>query len=310
LRYQQATVGQLILSPRSPRETFSTADRRLLDELARQAGLAAYNVSLATELLSLNQALQRSRERLVTIQAEERRRLSRDLHDGLGPMLAGLHLHVNAARGLLRRDTGGADEMLGEIQSHLANAMTDVRRLVYELRPPLLDALGLVAAIRHAAEDFALGDDQLIADDSVRITIKEPESLPPLPAAVEVAAYRIALEAITNVVRHARARLCVVQVAVCHQSDVQHTLSPRNAVFDLMPTRLDDGARRVLCISIFDDGIGLEHDSSQKTGIGLASMRERAAELGGICVIEPGETGGTHVTAFLPIAEVQEEVLR
>jgi signal transduction histidine kinase len=304
LTYQQATVGQLILAPRSPHESFSPADRRLLDDLARQAGLAAYNVSLAAELMNLTLDLQRSRERLVTIREEERRRLSRDLHDGLGPVLAGLHLNVNAARGLLWRDADCADQVLGEMQSHLANAMTDVGRLVYELRPPLLDALGLVAAIRHFAEDLVMGEGQLIAaDDRVRITIKGPESLPPLPAAVEVAAYRIALEAMTNVVRHARARSCVVQLTVHRQSDVQPTLSRLSVAFGLLPSRFDAADRYVLCVDVVDDGIGFAPETLGHAGIGLASMRERAAELGGVCVIGPNKTGGTHVTAYLPIAD-------
>jgi signal transduction histidine kinase len=304
LTYQQATVGQLILAPRSPHESFSPADRRLLDDLARQAGLAAYNVSLAAELMNLTLDLQRSRERLVTIREEERRRLSRDLHDGLGPVLAGLHLNVNAARGLLRRDTDCADQVLGEVQSHLANAMTDVRRLVYELRPPLLDALGLVAAIRHFAEDLVMGEGPLTAaDDRVRITLKGPESLPPLPAAVEVAAYRIALEAITNVVRHAHARSCLVQLAVHRQSDVQPTLSRLSAASGLLPSRFDAADRCVLCVDVVDNGIGFAPETLGHAGIGLASMRERAAELGGVCMIEPDETGGTRVTAYLPMAD-------
>ena len=233
--------------------------RRLLDDLARQAGIAVHAVGLHAEL-------QRARARLVAAREEERRRLRRDLHDGLGPALAAQTLKVGAARSLLRRDPDAADARLAELEGDLADALADVRRLVYNLRPPALDELGLAAAIRQAASDYAGGP------DGTRIWVDAPERLPPLPAAVEVAAYRIVQEALTNVVRHARARECLVTL------------------------RLATGA---LEVEVVDDGAGLP--APHRSGVGLSSMQERAAELGGSCSIAAQPAGGTRVLARLPL---------
>ncbi len=263
LVYQNETVGQLLVAPRAPGETFSPADRRLLDDLARQAGVAIHAVRLTTDLQRLTTDLQRSRERLVTAREEERRRLRRDLHDGLGPALANLTLQIEAARDLLPHNTAQADALLVDLTAQAQAAIADIRRLVYDLRPPALDELGLVSALREQAAQYA--------HTGVQITVDAPESLPPLPAAVEVAAYRIAQEALTNVVRHAHARNCAVQLA------------------------LDEA----LCLEIRDDGCGLP--AAHPMGVGLSSMRERAAELGGQCVIEAAPDRGTRVRARLPL---------
>lgn len=161
----------------------------VLDDLARQVGIAAHAVRLTADL-------QQSRERLVTAREEERRRLRRDLHDGLGPALASITLKLDAARNLLTRDPFAADALLVDLKKQTQGAVADIRRLVYELRPPSLDELGLVSALREQAEQYT--------DDGLNITIDAPEPLPALAAAVEVATYRIVQEAMTNVVRHAR----------------------------------------------------------------------------------------------------------
>src|SRR5439155_16108752 len=118
LVYQRETVGELVLAPRAPGEAFSAADRRLLEDLARQAGVAARAVRLTTDL-------RRSRERLVTAREEERRRLRRDLHDGLGPALAGLTIELDAARNLLTRDPAAAGALLPELKSRAQAAIAD-----------------------------------------------------------------------------------------------------------------------------------------------------------------------------------------
>src|SRR5215210_9149788 len=132
LTYQGEPVGELLLGPRGPNETFGSADRRLLEGLARQAGVAAYAVRLTTDL-------QRSRERLVAAREEERRRLRRDLHDGLGAQLAGLNVQAGTIRRLIPRDPIAADELVVELRAQLRGAIADIRRLVYDLRPPALD---------------------------------------------------------------------------------------------------------------------------------------------------------------------------
>ncbi|HLY31894.1 MAG TPA: GAF domain-containing sensor histidine kinase [Ktedonobacterales bacterium] len=260
LSYQTEPVGQLALGPRQRGESFSPADKRLLDDLARQIGIAVHAVRLTADL-------QRSRERLVTTREEERRRLRRDLHDGLGPTLGGLTLKVGAIRNLLPRDQATADALLAELGAEIEGAVGDIRRLVYDLRPPSLDELGLVGAIRARATQYGL-------TGGLAVVVEAPEHLPPLPAAVEVAAYRIILEAIANVARHAQATTCRVRL---HVSDTREALE----------------------IEVCDDGGGLP--TERHTGVGLFSMRERAAELGGSCVIESSPAGGVRVLARLPL---------
>lgn len=264
LDYGEERVGELRLAPRAPGEAFSLADRRLLAEIARQAGVAIHAARLGEEAVRLNRELQGSRERLVAAREEERRRLRRDLHDGLGPQLAGFTLRLDVAQNLLSRDPEGAGRILADLSARTQEVMADIRRLVYALRPPALDERGLVGALRQHAEAHPPG--------ALRIAVVAPDDLPALPAAVEVAAFRIAQEAITNVVRHANATICTVTLA-----------------------RADDA----LTVTIADDGVGLP--AERRAGVGLHSMRERAAEIGGWCVVEPGERKGTVVRAWLPV---------
>jgi signal transduction histidine kinase len=265
LAYQAGEVGRLVLAPRSLGEEFTASDRRLLEDIARQAGVAVHAVRLTDDL-------RRSRERLVAAREEERRRLRRDLHDGLGPQLAAQTLKVGSARSLYPRDPAAADTLLAGLEADMEAALADVRRLVYNLRPPTLDELGLAGAIREAAAQYRTARSQANAPD-LRISVDAPERLGHLPAAVEVAAYRIAQEALTNVVRHASAGSCLVRLSL-------------------------DGA---LKLEITDDGIGIPPD--HPAGVGLASMRERAIELGGKCEILLPPAGGTSVLARLPLPE-------
>jgi signal transduction histidine kinase len=259
LSHQGEPVGELLLAPRAPGDIFTPAERRLLDDLARQAGIAVHAVRLTTDL-------QRSRERLVTAREEERRRLRRDLHDGLGPQLASLTLKLETARNRLTDDSL-ADSLLADLAKRTQDATADIRRLVYGLRPPTLDELGLVSALREAATQYSQQ-----GFNGVHITIDAPENLPPLPAAVEVAVYRITQEALTNVVRHAEARICNVRITLDEQTGW-------------------------LCLEVQDDGRGLS--STRRAGVGLNSMRERAEELGGMWTIESLATGGTRILVRL-----------
>lgn len=170
LVYQREEIGRLVLSPRALGEGFSDSDRRSLEDLARQAEVAVHAVRLTADL-------QRSRERLVATREEERRRLRRDLHDGLGAQLAGLNVQAGTLRRLIPRDPAAADELAVELRGELRAAIADIRRLVYDLRPPALDDLGLLAAlrqpaVRHDSEDGPLS-----------VLVEAPEDLPRLPAA-------------------------------------------------------------------------------------------------------------------------------
>jgi signal transduction histidine kinase len=147
LVYQREEIGRLVIAPRAPGEEFSAADRSLLEDLARQAEVAVHAVRLTTDL-------QHSRERLVATREEERRRLRRDLHDGLGAQLAGLNVQAGTLRRLIPHDPDAADELVVELREELRSAITDIRRLVYDLRPPALDDLGLVEALSQLAERY------------------------------------------------------------------------------------------------------------------------------------------------------------
>ena len=261
LVYRSEPVGELRLAPRVGEESFSAADRRLLELLARQAGAAAHAVRLTSDL-------QRVRERLVGAREEERRRLRRDLHDGLGPQLSSQTLTIDAVRSLMRRDPDSAEALLLDLKTQAQDAISDIRRLVYELRPPALDDLGLVGALRASAAQCG--------QNGLAVSIDVQGHLPPLPAAVEVAAYRIVREAITNVVRHAKARTCSVSLTT-------------------------DGDEDTLRLEVRDDGRGIV-EGSRGTGVGLISMRERAEELGGDFAVDALPGGGTIVRAGLPLA--------
>ena len=256
LTHAGENVGTLLIGARAHGEALADADRRLLEDFARRASAAASAVALSIEV-------QRSRERLVTAREEERRRLSGDLHDGLGPTLAGAVLTIDAARRLLASDPKAADALLDRAAASIEGTVADVRRLVYGLRPPALDQLGLTGALRqHAA---ALTDAELACD------VAAPDPLPPLPAAVESAAFRIAQEALTNVARHAHAR----------HADVALTVG------------------ETLRLEVADDGCGVAPD--RHVGVGLTSMRERATELGGSFELAARPGGGTLLRVELPL---------
>jgi signal transduction histidine kinase len=260
LSYQTERVGELILAPRAPGESFSAEDMKLINLIAQQAGIAAHTVRL-------NNELQHSREKLVTAQEEERRRLRRDLHDGVGPTLASLSQRIDTAADLVNRNPEASVELLKELKGQVKNTVAEIRRLVYALRPPVLDEFGLVSAIReHVA--------QYTGPKGLQSTFDVTEPMPPLPAAVEVAAYRIVLEAFTNMINHADATTCHIKV------------------------KAEDNA---LLIEVTDNGKGLSVNA--RAGVGITSIRERAAELSGECLIENIPTGGMRVRARLPIGK-------
>jgi signal transduction histidine kinase len=260
-------IGLLILAPRAPGAPFSAADQRLLDDLIIQASATVHRVRLMADLQRMAANLQQSREQLVSAREEERRRLRRDLHDGIGPTLAGIAQQLDTARRLAARDPAAAEALLIDLKAQVKTSITDIRRLVYALRPPVLDELGLVSALREHAAPFNEAD-------GMHVMIAAPADLPPLPAAVEVAAYRIAVEALTNATRHANARICTVRIALKSSG--------------------------VLRLEIADDGCGLP--AHTHAGVGITAMHERAAEVGGTLRIMARAEGGTCVHVRLPLA--------
>jgi signal transduction histidine kinase len=265
--YRDEPVGRLVLQPAA---ALSDRDQRLLGDMVRQAAAAARATALSAELL-------RSREQLVHAREEERRRLRRDLHDGLGPHLGAVTLRIETARNLAAVEPDQADALLQAATRDVASILADVRRVVHDLRPPALDELGLLGAIRQQTSRFAG------TANGLDIQVTGDDALADLPAAVEVAAYRIVVEAITNVVRHARATRCTVRLS----------LAP-------LPTALcGANGPAGLRIEVQDDGTGIAPDLP--AGVGLVSQRERAAELGGTCEVTCAPDGGTTVRAVLPI---------
>ena len=244
-------VGVLAWSGRNLRPS----ERTLITDLAGQIGGVVHSVGLMEDLRN-------AQEHLVAAREQERRRLRHDLHDGLGPSLAGLGYQVDTVQTLMSagRPTG---DRLDKLRQGLADTVAEVRRIVEGLRPPAIDELGLFGAVS------ALGRE--LADSSgLRLDLALPTGTCALPAAVEVTAYRVAQEALTNVVRHADASRCRVAASV---SD--HTL----------------------VLEVCDDGRG---GASPTSGVGMRSMRERADQIGGRLDVSAASPG-TRVTLTLPL---------
>jgi signal transduction histidine kinase len=251
------TLGQLLVATRGVGDRFTQRERRLLADVAQY-------FAAVTEATRLIRDLQESRERLINAREEERKRLRRDLHDGVGPALTGIGMQVRAAR-----KAAGEPErvrrILEDMTADLQVCRSEVRQLLDHLhRPPELDR-GLEAALRAQCQRFH--------SPSLTVDLHVAAHLDGLPAAIEVAAYRIVSEALTNVAKHARAERCRITV----------------------------DADRALSIDVTDDGIGIVSSDNGHLGVGLESMRERAAELGGECVVTPRDPRGTAVRVQLPI---------
>jgi signal transduction histidine kinase len=172
-------------------------------------------------------------------------------------------------------DNHEASALMAKLSKRAREIVSDVRRSVHALRPPALDELGLVEALREEASKYSLA--------GLRVSVEYSEELSELPAAVEVACYRIAQEALANVVRHAGASHCSIRI------------------------RLDEEAG-ALSVEIEDDGRGIRDDD--RAGVGMSSMRERTEELGGWCTVESVEGGGTLVRALLPFQTKGEAARR
>jgi two-component system NarL family sensor kinase len=251
-------LGELIVGRRSAGEDFRHDELALLRTLARQAGTAAAAAQLTT-------ALRTARARLVRGREDERQRLQRELHDGVGPALAGMSLQLDAALDSSGVDAEQTAELLVAMQRSLRATSLEVRRIAHDLRPGVLDELGLLEALGEQARlltSAATPTLDLRLDLSARVE---------LPAAVEVAVYRIASEALTNVVRHAQARTCTVRLCVDGQVE----------------------------LDIADDGVGFPL-RGPSDGIGLRSMQDRAAELGGSFLVSPRSPTGTLIQVRLP----------
>lgn len=266
LEVQGVPVGRLILGDRRLGQSMPPGMRNIVEDLARQVSIAVQSFSLADDL-------HHSRERLINAREEERRRLRRDLHDGLGSSLASMTLRIDEAIQHYEDSPERSRQALETVRNQMREAIADIRRLVYSLRPPALDEFGLAFALQELSMQYQT--------PALQITLEGAERGLDLSAAAEVAVYRIVQEALTNVVRHANASQCRIQL------------------------RLDE---RVLRIRIKDNGDGMP--ASVTPGIGVRSIKERAEELGGAFALasEPGK--GTDIQVSLPIEKGSVEHAR
>nr|WP_245599102.1 histidine kinase [Embleya scabrispora] len=249
-------LGELRVGLRRPDERWTPEEQSAVEEVAARAATLAYAAGLVADVAD-------SRARIVTAREEERRRIRADLHDGVGPVLAGTAHQLDA---LARRLAARGDEDLAEraraVRDRLRQAVADVRNVVHGLRPPILDQLGLAGALRDLVAGY----------ETPHCAASIGSGLEGLPAAVEVAAYAIAAEAISNAIRHSAAG----------------------------ELRLGAGIRPdgTLVVEIRDNGCGVP--ARPHAGVGLRSMGERAVEVGGRLDIRPAKGGGTIVRAELP----------
>jgi signal transduction histidine kinase len=252
-------VGRLTVGLRSGERELAAADERILQVFASQVAVAAHGVQAT-------RALRRSREHVVRAHETERGRIHRDLHDGLGPALAGITLGLETAGRVALRDTEQVGGLLEQLRADAAECVDEVRRIVADLRPPALDDVGLFGALVRQADVLTER-----SGGRLQVRVTGGEGLGTLPPSIEAAAYRIAVEAVTNVVRHAEATSCTV--------------------------RLERAANLVLRIE--DDGTGRP---PTERGTGLASMRQRAEEVGGRCLVLFRPSCGVLVDVELPLA--------
>ncbi len=258
LVYQKEKIGELIIGSRTSNEGFSELEHRLIQDIVRQVGIATYSVKVTTDLIQ-------SREHLVKAREEERKRIRRDLHDGLGPQLVSLGMNIEAARSLYKENPAKADEILTKSWNQLQNSIIEIRQLVYALRPPILDELGLVFAVNELIMQYG--------NSPIKFKFTSPSRITFLPAAIEVAAFRVIQESIVNVIRHSKASECTVKLT------------------------LNDH----LQVEITDNGKGIS--SAAKKGIGLLSMRERTEELSGSFEVMSTPHHGTRIQAIFPLSE-------
>jgi signal transduction histidine kinase len=262
-----ASTTELVVGLRPGDLTLSRDDEHVLALTAPLLAHALRAQALAAEV-------RESRGQTVAALEEERRRLRRDLHDGLGPRLSGIAFTSDAVRNLLRSDPTEAERLLRDLRAETVTAIEEIRQLVYAMRPPALDELGLVPALRQQAAGLRSRDGTPLA-----VTLTAPADLPPLSAAVEVAAYRIVMEALANVARHTPATTAAVRIET----------PPGGLSLVVTDARPDPRPR------------GRTNGTTPwSAGVGLTSMRERAAQVGGSLTAGPTPSGG-RVEALLPL---------
>jgi signal transduction histidine kinase len=262
---EQSLLGVLTIGPRRSGQPYTQENQELLAALARAAGLALENARLHGERLQL---VRRQLAQFTEIQEQERRRVARELHDGLAPALASLSLRLRTAQKLLDTDRNAVLKEMEEIAEQAQTGVRDIRRLIHDLRPVVLDERGLCSALREYAERFR-------KEHPLEVELILPAEAGRLPAALETALFRIVQEGLANAGKHARAR----QVRI----------------------RLSRDAGGVK-LEVADDGQGFD-PAAPRSGmhLGLAGIRERVVQLGGRFAIDSSPGHGTALTVLLPL---------
>jgi signal transduction histidine kinase len=253
-------LGILVLREKHSGDLYTQEDLELLTTLAHSATLALENARLHEERMAI---LRQQLAQVTAAQEEERQRIARELHDGLGPALASLNIRLRTARKLLERDHHPVAEEIEELAEHTQANIQDIRRLIYDLRPTVLDELGLLPALRQYAARYQ-------EEQGLDVLLALSEGDERLPAPLETALFRIFQEALNNVAKHAQARRVAVEL-----------------------TRDREGV--TLCV--VDDGRGFDPLAPRSgTHLGLWSIRERVEQLGGRFEVESALGQGTKLT--------------
>jgi signal transduction histidine kinase len=260
-------LGELVLSVRAKGDTFGARDAALLSDLAQHMGVVAF-------ALLMHNNLQQARQRLAHSREDERRKVQRDLHDGLGQQLGGLLLMLGVAQKQMAHKPDAVAPLLSDLQAMTTDIVSELRDMLAQLRPPLLQQYGFATGLRQLVSQ----SQQAVPNLCIHAHICD--GLPALPSPIEVAAYRIVQEALNNVLKHANATRCNVSVSTCDQTGC-------------------------LWLRISDDGVGAGAQGvGNGTGLGLQTMRERAEELGGRFSMSQPPQGGTLVEVWFDLRAV------
>jgi PAS domain S-box-containing protein len=272
LKWQQTVIGAICLSRKRGDEPFTGDDSKFFEQIAAEAAIAIHQTTLFEEVEESRRRLQVLSHRLIDAQEAERKRLARELHDQIGQALTAVQISLQTLRPSLK--SAFAAERVEENLALIEDALGQVHDLSLELRPSLLDDLGLVAALRWYVERVASRARLLrcFKADSIETRVS---------AEIETACFRIAQEALTNVMRHSNASAILVQLKRSDQT---------------------------LQLTIRDDGSGFTvADALNRTGpeasLGLQGMRERAVAVGGAVEVESAPGRGTEVRASFPLVE-------
>ena len=265
--------GQLVVGYRRPHD-FTSREIRLLTSLAEKSSIALANAELYDNLLSREKELELLSGARVNAQEEERRRIAREIHDSLGQMLTAIKFNVEILEDAAALQDEDDRKRLVDIKALLDNAMAEAREISYNLMPSVLVDFGLVPALQFLGEQFSKVDEL-----NVQVHTNGVEGR--LDPSIEVGLYRIAQEALTNTAKHAGAREVNVQLI---------------------------GDAKSIRLIIEDDGKGFHvsrsrQGSDQRHGMGLVSMRERAASFNGLFVLDSHPGRGTEIIVELPRTE-------